>query len=416
MNILYKNIFWLLTVQMANFLLPLITLPYLGRAIGVNQFGVAMTALSLMQMLILISDYGFNLSATKKISINRDNKALVNETFSAVIIIKFILMLVCFFILIILMNFIPVIHENEIFFLLFFGMVFGNLFFPLWFFQGIEKMKVSSILNVVTKFIFCLLIIVLVRGKEDFLLIPVCYSVGYIVSGFIGLGVACIKFKVKFYIPNIRVLRANLMESNTYFFSRVSVSMYSLANTFIIGACLGSITAGYFSAAEKLYNVILTVISVISDALFPYMAKNKNLKLYKLIFSVTMACAFIGIWFLYNFASPLLNLVYGHAFSESIIVFKVLIISTLFAVPSILIGYPLLAAFELERYTNYSVVVASIIHILLLVVLIPTKSLIIFSSILILTQLIVLVIRLIGVKKFINMDRSRRNNVIDKAI
>ncbi|KRE10464.1 hypothetical protein ASE46_02555 [Bacillus sp. Root239] len=409
MGKILKNIFWLLTVQVTNFALPLITLPYLGRVIGVKQFGVTMMALSFTQVLSLIIDYGFNLSATKQVSIHRENKSKINEIFSSIFIIKMVLMLGCLIALFVSMNFVNEINNNKLFFLLFFGMVLGNSLFPLWFFQGMEKMRISSILNVVTKITFSLLIILLVKDKSDFLIIPICYSIGYIISGVLGIYIAYKIFKINLYVPQLNILKKHFKESTSYFLSRISVSIYSIANTFIIGIVLGSTLAGYFSAAEKLYSSILTVISVIGDVLFPYMAKNKNIKVYKLISICTLALSLIGIAILFIITPYVITLIYGQGYERSITVLRILLISTIFAVPSILIGYPLLAAFGLERYTNSSVIIASCLHIVLLFIFIPSKSLLLYSSTLVITQFVVLAIRLLGVKKLKNMDRSKEN-------
>jgi polysaccharide transporter, PST family len=400
MTHILKNMFWLLIVQLANFALPLINLPYLGRVLGVEKFGIIMFVLSFMQFLMLVSDYGFNLSATKQISINRENSKIVNEIFSSILIIKLFLVLLCFITLIILFEIEDKIGENRQLFILFFGMVIGNALFPLWFFQGIEKMKVSSLLNVLTKTIFTFSIFLLVKSKQDINLIPICYSIGYLLSGFLGVLIAIWKFKITIYTPKFKVIINYFKESTMYFLSRISVSVYSVANTFIITLALGPVAAGYFSAAEKLYNAILSVISVISDVLFPYMSKNKNIYLFKKISVSVLILSFMGVLLAFFISNNIITIIYGSEFSKSITIFKLMLISTVFAIPSILIGYPLLASYGLEKYTNNSVLIASFTHILFLIIFIPMKSIALYSSTLIITQFVVLAIRLLGVRRF----------------
>lgn len=401
MKQIFSNIVWLLSVQLANFILPLITLPYLGRILGVEKFGIIMFVMSFIQILILISDFGFNLSATKQVSINRNNKKKLSEIFSSILIIKIILVFICLIVLFILIGYVDKFYQNKHLFILFFGMVIGNALFPLWFFQGIEKMRISSLLNVLTKIIFTILIFILVTNSTDVIFIPICYSIGYIVSGVLGVIIAITKFKITLYIPSYKLIIEYLKDSTLYFISRISVSIYSIANSFIITLILGPVAAGYFSAAEKLYNAILAVISVISDALFPYMSKNKNIAVYKKVSLSVILISFVGLIVTFFIADKIIYIIYGSEFGSSSTLFKIILLSTIFAIPSILIGYPLLASFGLEKYTNFSVLIASMIHIVLLIIFIPFKSIVLYSTTLIITQFIVLIIRLLGVRKLL---------------
>ncbi|MEC8678340.1 MAG: oligosaccharide flippase family protein, partial [Candidatus Margulisiibacteriota bacterium] len=85
---LLKNGTSLGIVQLSNYILPLVTLPYLARILGPNYFGLVMMAQATMIYLTLLTDYGFNLSATKEIAKVRDNLKKVSQLFSSVIIIK----------------------------------------------------------------------------------------------------------------------------------------------------------------------------------------------------------------------------------------------------------------------------------------------------------------------------------------
>ncbi|HHI03288.1 MAG TPA: flippase, partial [candidate division Zixibacteria bacterium] len=76
---LIENFFSLSILQGANYLLPLITLPYLVRVFGAEGYGQVMFAYSFIQYFVILTDYGFNLSATRSVSVNRENSAKISE-------------------------------------------------------------------------------------------------------------------------------------------------------------------------------------------------------------------------------------------------------------------------------------------------------------------------------------------------
>ena len=84
-HVLVKNFLALSSLQAINLILPFITLPYLTRVLGVSNYGVVVMVYSIMQLLSVVCDYGFNLSATKEISLSRNNISKVNTIFSSVL-------------------------------------------------------------------------------------------------------------------------------------------------------------------------------------------------------------------------------------------------------------------------------------------------------------------------------------------
>jgi len=120
---LISNFFSLAILQGANYLLPLITFPYLVRVLGVEKFGLLAFATATIAYFSVIVDYGFNLTATKDVSINRDNIDKLNEIFSSVMVIKFILLLISFIILVFLTSTFNKFGEYSTIFYLTFGML-----------------------------------------------------------------------------------------------------------------------------------------------------------------------------------------------------------------------------------------------------------------------------------------------------
>ena len=154
---LMDNFLSLTALQGINMLIPLITFPYLVRVLGVDQFGVFSFIMAVMLYAEIITDYGFNLSATKHISINSKNQAKINEIFSSVIMIKAVMALIFFLFLLLLIATVDRFAQDGSLYIYAYGLIIGQVLFPVWFFQGIEKMRYITILNAVSKIIFAVL-------------------------------------------------------------------------------------------------------------------------------------------------------------------------------------------------------------------------------------------------------------------
>src|SRR3954453_11659022 len=110
---LFKNYFFLSIYQVVNFAVPLIVVPFLIVRIGVANFGLVAFSYAFVNYFNVIVDYGFNLSATQKISVNRNNKEAVNTVFTTVYSSKLIFLAVCFLLYITLVFTIPALYQQR---------------------------------------------------------------------------------------------------------------------------------------------------------------------------------------------------------------------------------------------------------------------------------------------------------------
>ncbi|MBD3808344.1 MAG: oligosaccharide flippase family protein, partial [Epsilonproteobacteria bacterium] len=375
-----SNFFSLSILQAFTYILPLLTLPYLVRVLGVENFGLVMFAQAFIMFFAILVDYGFNLSATREVSIHRDDKEKLTEIFSSVMSIKFILIGVSFIILsIVVFSFEKFSSHWELYYLTFL-MVIGQALFPIWYFQGLERMKYITIVNITSKLIFTVAIFIFIQNEDDYILVPVLNGLGFIAGSLYSLWIVHKYFHQKFVLQTIKTIMIHFKDSSQFFLSRVSVSIYTSANAFVLGLFTDNIMVGYYSIAEKLYMAMQSLYAPITQTLYPYVAKQKNIALFKKIFYSVVFVNIIGVAFLYFFGEYIFALLFTHEIgSESIKVFHILLVANLIVVPSILIGYPFLGALGFAKYANMSVIYASIMHLLGLILLIITDNITIFS-------------------------------------
>ncbi|MTC13076.1 oligosaccharide flippase family protein, partial [Providencia stuartii] len=65
-RVILKNILSMFSIQGINYFIPLIMVPYLVRTLGLDGFGKYSIVIAIIQYLVIITDYGFNLSASRE--------------------------------------------------------------------------------------------------------------------------------------------------------------------------------------------------------------------------------------------------------------------------------------------------------------------------------------------------------------
>lgn len=361
---LLSNFFSLSALQGLNMILPLITLPYLVRVLGVENFGLINFAVAIIMYFNILVSFGFELSATREVSLHRDNLEKLSEIFFGVMFIKTILAVISFIVLTILIMTLNIFDNHAALYYATFGLVIGNVVFPSWFFQGMERMKYITYINVVTKVMFTVLIFVLVKDKTDFIYVPILNSIGAIIGGLYSLWLIFKLFHVKISFPNkIRIIK-QLKDSYHFFLSRVANNGSRYLATTLIGMYFGNTLVGYYAMVEKLFYAFMSLGGIVSQTIFPYMSRTKNIIFFKKIFIIVVGTSIIILVPAIYFNDIILLTVF-HVHSEVLSkIFVIIFSGSVLGIASALVGYPLLAAFGYIKYANNSLIYASVIYVI----------------------------------------------------
>ena len=275
-KVVISNVIFLGILQGVNSLLPLITLPYLLNVVGASYFGLIVFSAAIMTYFSLIVDYGFNLTATNQVSKYRNDIQKINKIFNAIMTIKFLIVILCFFVLVLIINCIETFSEHRSIYMLSFGSVIGQAILPMWLFQGLERMRYIVILNIIAKIFFTIFIFIFVNHKEDYWMVPLFNSMGFLISGFISIKIIHEKFNIRLALCSFYEFKKQLYEGFHVFLSTISVSLYSNSIIIILGIFCGFTSAGYFSIADKIIQGVKGLYQPISQAIYPYLAKKFN--------------------------------------------------------------------------------------------------------------------------------------------
>ena len=374
---LISNFFSLSSVEAANYIFPLITLPYLVRVLGPEKYGLINFAAAFIYYFVLLTDYGFNLSATREVSINRENKQKVLKIFNSVMFVKLILMIISLIIMLAVIFFIPKFRQDRLIYVYTFGMVLGNILFPIWLFQGMEKMKLVAILNLIAKLIFVAAIFIFVRRQSDYVYVPLITSLGFMTAGVISLVIAARRFGIIFHIPAREECIYSLKEGWHIFISTVSVSLYTSSNAFILGLFTNNTTVGYYSAAERIIKSGQRLINPISQTLYPHISKlvadSKESAAY-FIRKVIVIFGGIGLAasiILFALAAPIVHIILGNQFEQSIVVLRILAFLPFMDALSNIFGIQTMLTFNMKKALSKIYISGGILNIILALILVP---------------------------------------------
>ncbi|HMU42756.1 MAG TPA: flippase [Ignavibacteriaceae bacterium] len=374
---LFKNFTSLSLLQISNYIFPVITLPYLVRILGPEKYGLVNFAAAFTGYFTILTDYGFNLSATQEISVNRDDKQKVSEIFSSVITLKiffFISSTLLFFSLTIIL---PALQSNMFLLVVTFFGVLGTALFPLWFYQGMEQMKYILIIYVSVRFVTTILIFVIVNTESDFIKYAGLNTVTQFVIAIIGLTFALHKFGIKYTFPSQILIKQQLKKGWELFLSTVWINLYTTSNVFILGLFASANVVGYYAAADKIRFAFQGVLSSMSQSLFPFVNKLltesyvKFISFNRKLFKIALIIGAIISVLLFLFAAPIVRIVFGNEYQSSILVLKIIAWLPLVIFLSNVLGIQTMLPLNKQRSFSLILFFAAMINLILSFILVP---------------------------------------------
>lgn len=270
-----RNIGYLGLSQAANYVLPLVTLPYITRVVGPENYGIVEFATVTMLYLSVIVTYGFTFTSTRKIAELGDDFKRISTVYSASMQAKLLLLLLSAAVFGILLLAIPQYQSIWKVMLFAFPVVIGWAIYPDFLFQGRQKLGVIATVNLGIKMVGAALIFILLQEKSDFYLVLGINSITQIVASVLTLWYGHrIYPDLKFTIQPNRIVKRYLKNGFDIFVSHFLTRVYTFGTILFLGFLLPEKELGLFSAAMKLIVVGQSFLfNPIGGALYPHLAK-----------------------------------------------------------------------------------------------------------------------------------------------
>lgn len=398
---LVKNFGYLSILQIASYVFPLITIPYLAKTIGAEGFGKVAFASAIMTWIQTITDWGFGYTATRDVAQNRNDKNSVSDIFSNVLWARLSLCFISGLLLSLLIIFIPQFNENKLILLISFLLVPGHILFPEWFFQAVEKMKYTTLFNVLIKLIFTIAVFIFIKQKEDYWIQPLLTSIGFIICGIGAFYIIVAKWKYKIYAPNIRNIVKTIRSSTDVFINSLMPNFYNNFSIILLGFWGGSVANGIFDGGSKFVNIIVQFQSMLSRVFFPFLSRRKD-KHY-IYAKINIGSSVVGALILIIFSPFITKYLLGNGFEKSIYVMNILAISLIFMAMSNTYGANYLIIHFHERELRNITITSSFIGMIIAVPLVMHFSYIGAACVITICRL------LLGLLSYLQVRKIKRN-------
>lgn len=362
----------LITMQLVGYILPLVTVPYLLRVLGPERFGLITFSQAIMAYFIVINDYGFNLSATRDLSLCRDSSRLRSELYFSIMAIKMSLCGMSIFVLFFIVCLVPSIHAYQGVYYASFLMVVGNMLFPAWYFQGIEKLYWISLANIAANIAFTVATFWAVHTSADYVRAAVIQSGGRLLAGVLGVVILFISEDIEVCCPTIAQMRCRLVDGWHLFISQISVSVFMSSITVALGLLRGMTEVGYFSAANKILSVGQAAMGAIGQAMYPHVcslaSRSRALVVAYLRTSLLVigGISMAGGALVFAFTTQIVRVVMGMQYMEAVPVLRFMSAIPFVCAINNIYGTQAMLNFGMKREFTYTIVFSVALSIIFL--------------------------------------------------
>ena len=183
-----------------------------------------------------------------------------------------------FLLLMLFLNLLPVQAELKQGILYGYLLVIGNTFQPQWFFQGIEKLKIIALSNVISRCAACLLVFIYVRNSEDLQKALLVQSIPLVISA-IGLNIFILKY-INIIFPEKKLFKVILKEGKDFFLASLYSVILNNSGIFLLGIFTNPVIVGVYAAAEKIVKAVLSLFTPLTQAIYPYNCRKFSLSVF----------------------------------------------------------------------------------------------------------------------------------------
>lgn len=339
---LVSNFIYIGLAQAVNQFTPIAILPYLNRTIGMEAVGAIVFSQVLMNYLSTIVDYGFSISATRRVALYRDDKRELSNLFTSVLWIK-IAIAVCLFLVLLIAT--PLIPWPLMIVLLSYPLVLGKALVPQWLFWGLEKNIVFVIASLGSKFLFFTYLFINVKDTSDAPWVNFVLGCSDVLIGLL-LSLYWLPHHLSIKIKRIKQkeLIQFFKEGWMVFVSNISASLYLNTGVLLLGGFVSGLNFSKYAIAERITTTPRLISGLLLQAVYPHASRlailsDQRVEKFIVWFRFVLISLYIACGLILFFFSDLLTVLFT-GYSDITISFYIQLLAIL----------PLIVAFGIPSY------------------------------------------------------------------
>lgn len=286
-------------LQVVNSFFYILIYPFVINTVGLENYGLYVFATSIAAYFMVFINFGFDMHAAKLISLDQSDHELHASLISSVTVAKVFLELLAIAVFVLLVISVPFVRDNWLLFLLCFANTLSCIFLPVWYFHGMQKMKVLTVIQLSLKFLSLPAIFVLVGGVDDIGIYTFIVVVTNVLSAVVAFGMAIKLSGSPLKWPALNTVKALLFEVQPFFWSSATNTLKQKSVEIIIGSFFGMKEVAVYDLANKIFSVPSLLASNINAALFPMMVKKAQKDIVNKIIKIEV---FIGLLCMFSVA------------------------------------------------------------------------------------------------------------------
>lgn len=370
-----KNFSYMFIVQIANYLLPIVTLPIVSRAFGPEKIGLISYITAIIGYFLLIVDYSFSFSGVRRLAHNSSKQ---NEIFNTIFTLRLFLFIISTLVFGFCIIFFEDLNDNFYISLVIFLTCLVPVFSNNWFLQAQNNFKIIAIFSFIAKLISTIFIFIFINEINDILKYVIILSSSSILISIVTFIYILKRYKLRLEVAKKKICLQYIKEDKYLFLSTVVTNLYTTTGVVLLGVLSTKYDVGIYSSAQRLIDLMRSLIMMpIYQIIFPLLAKKfgKNIedglstvRVFLPVFNLIVLLVILGILL---FGKIIIFLLFGSEFSDSYLILIILGVGLTAVYYGTLIGGQVMLNLGMDREFVRIQVIVSVVSLIINFAILP---------------------------------------------
>lgn len=408
-----KNSIYYAIYQALNVIFPFLTGMYVARILLPDAVGTVAYAQNIAQYFVIFAFLGIPTYGVREIAKVRNDREERSKVYSELLVINFISTCIFSAVYLIVILSVTSFIENLPLYLVTGSAIALNALNNSWLYEGMEEFRYISIRNIVFKAMCFLLLVLLVRGPENYIWYAAITVLG--TAGNYVLNMAYAPKFVRFGIKNLN-LKRHMTSIMLLVVVNLAIELYSLVDVTMLGAMSTSKNVAYYSYASRINKIFIQIINAFTVVIVPRIAfyyKEGRKEDFNRLLSKTLETIFVlGIPLVIGIqicASDAITLIYSSAFLPSANVFRILSWVLIISPVGYLLGSRVLLVTDHEKTMVLCVGIGAAVNVIGNAILIPRFVEYGAAIASVLSEIVVMVVYVNFGKKYFKISGESKN-------